>query len=144
MMKFMHAIMVLLVLTSFSFSQRVDEDGYTKQDVQKKVQSFSGLRTAGFVMLGTGATSIITGIILASTADWHSYSTPGSAGMTTEDPAGGAGLLLTGLGIPVTVAGIVLSAIGSKKLREYKRRLHFFANYDYRTQTYTSNIVYDF
>jgi hypothetical protein len=129
-MQRLYGVIVLLAFAISSYGQKVDADGYTLEDVKAKVTKFQGLKVTGFTMLGLGGALIGTGIVLMSSAEWESYSTPTSTGMSTSDPQGGAGIIMLAVGIPFTVVGIVLSAVGAKKHREYKDRLNFFAGYD--------------
>ncbi|HMA65178.1 MAG: hypothetical protein ACM31E_04900 [Fibrobacterota bacterium] len=143
-MKKVVSILALLIFTAFSFGEIVDEDGYTKDIVEAKVQKFKNLRTTGFVMLGSGGTLLISGIICISSAEWESYSTYGGGGVTTNDPVGGAGIIMTAVGVPLTVAGIVLSSIGRKKYREYSTRLQMFSGYNPRSNEFRAGISYRF
>jgi hypothetical protein len=69
----------------------------------------------------------VGGIVLMSTAEWDSYSTGTSSGIRTEDPQGGAGLVMLVVGIPMSATGTVLGVVGSKKTREYRRCLQVVA-----------------
>lgn len=60
---------------------------------------------------------------MTASADRESYSSSNSAGVTTNDPLGGAGMLVLGIGIPVTVVGIIFTAIGAKKVKFYGGKL---------------------
>lgn len=121
---------LLLVIAFASFAQERDQDGYTIEDLKAKAAKYKGLQTAGFVLLGLGGVSLISGIALMSTAHWESYSTGTSTGMTTQDAQGGAGIIMLALGVPMTVAGIVLTAIGTSKYREYRERANISSWYD--------------
>lgn len=143
-MKTFQFLLIVFLTVSVSFCQMKDQDGYTKEDVQGKIEKFRNIRTAGFVMLGMGVTAIGTGIALASTADWESHSTPTGVSTTTNDPSGGAGIICIAVGIPVTVAGIVLSSIGSKKYREYKYRINFFSSYNPNKKNIHAGIACNF
>lgn len=90
------------------------------------------MQVAGFTLLGIGVAGVVTGIVLASSADWETHSTGTGVTTTTRDPQGGAGIIVLAAGIPFTVAGIVLGAIGTSKRNEYKRRLEF-SGFDIKT-----------
>jgi len=143
-MKKVAGILALLIITAFSFGEVVDEDGYTKDIVEGKVLKFKNLRTTGFVMLGCGGTLIVSGIVCMSNAEWESYSTYGGGGVTTKDPIGGTGIIMTAVGVPLTVVGIVLSSIGSKKYKEYKSRLQMFSGYNPYNNEFRAGISYRF
>ncbi|NLD91771.1 MAG: hypothetical protein GX639_03790 [Fibrobacter sp.] len=143
-MKKIVGILVLLMFTAFSFGEIVDEDGYTKDVVRQKVQKFKNMRTTGLVMLGSGGVLLVSGIAYISSADWESYSTYGRSGFTTDDPAGGAGIIMTAVGVPLTVAGIVLASIGSKKYKEYTSRLRMFSGYNPHNNEFRAGISYRF
>ncbi len=143
-MKTVQFLLLVFLTVSVSFCQMKDEDGYTKEDVQGKIEKFKNLRTTGFAMLGIGAATIGTGIALISTADWESHSTPTGVSTTTDDPNGGAGIICLAVGIPVTVAGIVLSSIGNRKYREYKYRINFFSSCNPNKKYIHAGIAYNF
>jgi hypothetical protein len=143
-MKKVVSMIALLIFAAISFGEIVDEDGYTKNVVEAKIQKFKSIRTSGFVMLGCGGTLLVSGIICISSAEWESYSTYGGGGVTTKDPIGGTGIILTAVAVPLTVAGIVLSSIGSKKYKEYKTRLQLFSGYNPLNNEYRAGISYRF
>jgi hypothetical protein len=122
---------LLTLLVAFAaFAQERDEDGYSIDDLKAKAAKYRGVQTGGFVLLGLGGVSLISGIALMSTAHWDSYSTGTGVGATTRDSQGGAGIIMTAIGVPFTVAGIVLAAIGTSKYREYKERAFISTWYD--------------
>lgn len=90
---------------------------------QRKVISYTKMKKAGITLLVTGGASVLVGSIMTASADWESYSSSNSAGVTTNDPLGGAGMLVLGIGIPVTVVGIIFTAIGAKKVKYYGGKL---------------------
>lgn len=136
--------LILLVCIVCSYGQVRDEDGYTADDVKAKVAKFKNLQITGLTLLGLGVTSTIVGISLMSSADWESNSTPTGTSMTTHDSKGGVGIVMLGLGIPITIAGTILSTIGTKKHREYKSRLNVFSYYNPNTKKIAASLTYGF
>jgi hypothetical protein len=135
---------LLLICIFCSYGQERDEDGYTVEDLKAKVIKFQHLKITGFTLLGLGVTSSIIGISLMSSADWESYSTATGAGMTTQDPQGGTGIIMLGLGIPITIAGTVLATIGTRKHREYVSRLNVYSFYNPTSRKIAASLTYGF
>jgi hypothetical protein len=122
--------LVIACLIGTPHAQVRDAEGYTLEDVKAKSASFRRMQITGLSLLGLGVGGVAGGIALMASAEWESHSSPGGVSVSTEDPQGGAGLALMAMGIPMTVAGTVLSAIGGRKYVEYKRRAASFAGYD--------------
>ncbi len=108
-------------------SRVVDHEGYTKEDLYDKYLAYGKMKRAGFTVAGVGSAFTVLGIVLVSSADWSTQSTPTGSQTTTSDPAGGFGLFGLILGIPGTIAGLILGGIGNSKENEYERRYHEFA-----------------
>lgn len=143
-MKKVAGILVLLIVTAFSFGEIVDEDGYTKGIVEAKVKKFKNIRTTGLVMLGCGGALIASGIVCISNADWEPRPVSEDGDVNSSVGAGAAGITMTTLGVPVTIAGIVLTSIGSKKSKEYKLRLRLFSGYNPHNNEFRAGICYRF
>jgi hypothetical protein len=144
MLKSFTALIILTVSISTAVCQETDEDGYSRGEVQKKVEKFGTMRNSGFVLLGIGVVSVVAGIAFASNAHWETQSTYTGTQTTTSDASGGAGIICIAIGVPCTIAGIVLSAIGSGKYREYKTRLQLYGGYDPGKKSYSTNFVLNF
>lgn len=135
------AISVCLVSNLFAQAKtQVDYEGYSKEEIKRKVQAFTGVKNTGLTLLGVGAVSTVLGIVFVSNAKWDSYSTETSAGVTTKDPKGGAGIICLAAGIPVSITGIILAALGKRKQSEYKYRLETFGSLN----DFHTNLVVDF
>lgn len=114
-------ISLLLCFLLFSFANADDE--YTIGEIKGKIASYTKMKITGFTLLGIGGTTLVTGIILAANADWETRQTPTGVQKTTDDPKGGAGIIMLAAGIPMTIVGTILGAIGTNKTHEYKQRL---------------------
>ena len=108
-------------------SVKMDNENYTANDLQSKMQKFKKMKTNGFIMAGIGAGLVIFGIIGMANADWQTNKSAGNVQVTTQDAIGGVGIVSMGFGVPCTVAGLVLGGIGSKKELEYKTRYENFS-----------------
>ncbi len=84
-----------------------DPDGYTPDDLHRKVGGFTGMLITGAALLGTGVTLFLTG---ASSVDQY--------GLLTEDGA----KTLT-IGIPFIASGAALLGVGIGKRIQYTKRL---------------------
>lgn len=97
---------------------------YDRPYLESKVVKFSKMRNGGFTMAGIGAVSLISGIILASNGEWEKdRNMGGGERYNAQDPSAAFGVLFIGLGIPLTVGGIVLGSIGSNKVGKYEAML---------------------
>ena len=117
-------ISLLLIFLLFPLANADDE--YTVGEIQRKIMTYTKMKVTGFTLLGIGGAALAGGIILAVNAEWETQSTPTGVQKTTSDPQGAAGIILLAAGIPMTVAGTVLGAIGASKTHEYKRRLELY------------------
>lgn len=142
-----HYAFLLLIVTRISFSSpfpyqaipsQIDEaeaeDEYSPDYCKRKFKSFTRMNIVGLSCIGVAGASLVTGICLVSTADVRTWEETQAAQqinpdttfeITSEDRKMISGILLIVGTIPFTAAGMVLSIIGSKKRREYKRRLQF-------------------
>ena len=118
---------VILFFASGAFSEE-----YTRAELKNKLAGFTRMQTGGTVMLVAGITLDCLGPFLLINgitrmvkdvekdmeSDYYSdtYTPDGFIQMEV-------GVYALGFGIPLTVAGSVLKAIGGKKAREYKSRL---------------------
>lgn len=91
---------------------------------EQKVQGYAKMKKTGHILTGIGGGMTIAGIILVSSADWTTESTYNGTNFNTNDPAGIAGTLILVGGAGLTVTGIVLSSVGSRKYKEYKQKLN--------------------
>jgi hypothetical protein len=99
--------------TSFEFSCN---------ELDAKIASFQRLKRTGIGLIIGGA--IMSGIgigMIASAGGQTSYET-NSNGETSGDLTGGLGAVIASIGIPVCIAGIIITPIGAKKANEYKLR----------------------
>lgn len=111
--------LILFLFHSYSFS----DTEYTQQQMKDKIIGYGTMQGIGLTFLGGGGASMVTGIILMASCDWETHTTPTGIHKTTDDPKGEAGIKALLIGIPFTICGTVLGIIGTKKKKEYKRRI---------------------
>ena len=139
MFKSTFALIDLLVFAASIVAQ--DEEGYTKEDLRNKARHFKNMRTTGFVFLGIGVITLVSGISLVSNATWESQSTSTGSEVTTHDANGGAGIICIAIGAPAAIAGAVLSILGNGKYHEYKNRATIYGGYEPTRKIYCSRLV---
>ena len=134
---------IIFVNISINLSaQEIDFDGYTKEQVQNKIRQYRGLRNTGLCILGVGVAALGTGIGLASSSSFESHPSDTITPMTADDKRGLAGIMMIVSGIPITLAGTVLTVIGQKKYTEYRDRITLFAGYDIQYRSIGIRITY--
>jgi len=138
------ALIILVIIAASAVAQYQDEEGYTKEDLQNKATHFKNMRTTGFVFLGIGVVSLVTGISLVSNATWESQSTSTGTEVTTHDASGGAGIICIAIGAPAVIAGAVLSILGNGKYHEYTNRINLYGGYNSGKKAYYSKLVFAF
>jgi hypothetical protein len=120
----MRLIPMMLVLTAvFQVSAAPLESEYDRDYLEARLGKFKSMRKTGFVMAGVGGAALLGGIILASNGEWETQSTPTGTQTNAQDGAAVGGLLLIAVGIPVTIAGIIVGSIGNKKVHRYQTLL---------------------
>lgn len=71
----------------------------------------------------SGAAFTTFGIVLMSNGEWVKQTSYGSVNYTAQDDKAAGGLILTALGIPLTITGKILGIIGAKTEKKYKNKL---------------------
>ncbi len=117
-MKKIILVLFAIFISSAAISQEIQKDLF-----ESKVERYSKMKKNGLTMGLFGGASTIAGIIMMSNADWEKETTPTGVNYNTNDVSGAAGILFTGVGVPLVITGIILGAIGSKKEKEYKSKL---------------------
>lgn len=84
-----------------------------------RIQKFQKMKTGGILLLVGGALAIVGGIAMVAGADGETHYQSNN-GEETGDIGGAFGAMFIVAGIPMTVAGGVLTGIGSKKIRFYE------------------------
>lgn len=135
-------LLLMLAVPVLSQQQR-DEDGYTLDELKGKTAKFQRVQITGFVLLGLGAVSAVSGIAMMSTAHWDTYSTETGTTTSTSDPQGGAGMIMTVVGVPLIIAGTVLAIIGTHKHHDYQQRVHMFSSYDPTRKAFRETLVFN-
>lgn len=158
-MKIVKGTFILLFIATFLFAQEESTISNTDKSQESvsyeegspeynkaKVQRFKKLRTSGIVLLSTGVVAIAGGISMIASAGTASYQVTYSNGSSSEsgDPVGGFGAVIVSLGIPMTVAGIVLTKIGGKKVREYQNLLCNNSGIDLKVSINRLCMIYNF
>lgn len=151
-------ILILLIFAGF-FSQQTysqNNDPYSVDFLETKIQKFKGMKTSGIIMTAVGIPSLVTGVVLY--VDWVSdevNSSSSSSSSTTIDGRAIGGLALMVVGELLTGGGIVLWAIGGSKSRKYQKMLDqknadvgrinkHFSNIAIRNTNHGVGIVYRF
>ena len=124
------ALVVLFVTASLVHGQPECTE-YPQKIIKQKYESFTTLKITGFSLLGIAGAAAVAGVVMMSTSKWNDNSTGTSVGMSTQDPQGGAGLIMVAVAVPVGVLGTVLGFIGKSKSLQYKSCLEDFS-FDYR------------
>lgn len=96
---------------------------YQKDLFESKVERYSKMKRNGLTLGIIGGASTIAGILMMNQADWEKETTPTGVNYNTDDASGAAGILFTGVGVPLVITGIILGAIGNKKEKEYQSKL---------------------
>lgn len=104
---------------------------YSDTELNEKYHSFTRFRNVGLSLLGVSAVSLVSGIVMVSTADVRTWEETQKAkdinpDTTFSDKDEGkmfAGVLLIVATIPFTSTGIPITAIGGKKRREYQYKI---------------------
>jgi hypothetical protein len=119
-MKIIIAAILLLVITSHSFAQVVQDKTY----YQLKVDKFTKMKKTGIALTVAGA--ILTGVGLGISLNSYISTTDDGYGnietTTHGQPVLGAFTLLAGMG--GLGAGIPLAIIGNKKQKSYQTRMN--------------------
>lgn len=136
--------LVLVVVAWSGHAQIRDYEGYTREELEGKVQSFSVMQASGVVLMTGGIVSLVAGIVNLANSDAQTSSYPGGVTVSATDSQGAAGIILLAAGIPFTAAGTVLTAIGSRKRKEYKIRLRTFGGYRPDTREVFAGVMVDF
>jgi hypothetical protein len=100
-----------------------EADEYSCPELEGKVASYTKMRTAGIALLVMGGIFIGAGGAMVASANGVTYYSYNSAYGESGNLTGGLGASIMALGIPCTIAGAVLTAVGVKKLREYRFKI---------------------
>jgi hypothetical protein len=113
-----------MLLLTFTCGSSFVHAQYGEEFLQKKVHTYRKMQTTGFVLLGTGSVTTLTGIIMISSADWYTTTDyNGKTTTTTDDPIGFAGMGVTIVGVALLASGTVFAIIGSSKTKSYQKKL---------------------
>jgi len=101
-----------------------------QQLYQRKVQSFSRLRNAGWTMTGFGAGLAVTGTILVASLPGGYWGYDDLTYYYGDDPYNEGddiqaftGIICIGLGVGLLAGGITMGSIGSRKVKQYQKKL---------------------
>jgi hypothetical protein len=143
MKKHFFCITLLSVLLANSYSQDLL---LQKQLYERKIASYSKLKTSGAVMGVCGGALTVIGVYLVSNATWETHvDYYGNTQTTTSDPGAAMGIVSIAAGIPIAVTGIVLGSIGNKKVKYYRKKLdHISVDYKIRSNQQQFTIAYRF
>jgi lysylphosphatidylglycerol synthetase-like protein (DUF2156 family) len=131
-------ILFVFVLVAFSFTS-IAQLNSEKVSYQLKVDKYKRMKSTGIVMIVAGTVATIVGVSNLSSAKYTTSTNPytGASQRTTNDPSAVTGALLFLGGAGLLGAGIPLTIIGSKKSKQYQRKLDALAihlNINYQQQ----------
>jgi hypothetical protein len=108
--------MISILAINFSLIAQMDQ----KQLFEHKIQQYKKTRNAGRILTfsGIGVTAIGTGFLVSYISDQANYSYDEEFGAKYF-----AGVYGTALGIDMIIGGIILSAVGSHKIKQYSKKL---------------------
>jgi hypothetical protein len=145
MVKYYASMLLSIIIISVATCEINDDEITTKQDIQNNLNKHKNLRTRDYILLGTGIVVLSTGALLIWSANWTiEEDDMNGSRATTTDPAGIAGLVCIGAGIPITVLGTVMSIIRTKQYREYKSNMQVYGGYYPDKKKYCTKLVYEF
>jgi hypothetical protein len=112
------------VLFTFSLSS-VAQINSEKARYLIKVDKYTRMKSTGIVMIVAGTVATVVGISNMSSAKYTTSTNPytGAPQRTTSDPSAVTGALLFLGGTGLLGAGIPLTIIGSKKSKQYQRKV---------------------
>ena len=124
-MKQILLISFILLITANGYSQYLYETVADQKMLKEKVEMYTTMEAIGFIMSATGVVLTITGIVNIASADWETHSSTGSVSKTTNDTKGMVGVILTVIGIPVTIGGTIIGVKSAWKRKIYKSNIVF-------------------
>lgn len=113
----------ILILLSFIISFSALSQQTTKEFYELKTQRYAKMKRNGLTMGAIGGVATTVGILFVNNADWEKETTGTSVNYNTNDPSGIGGVLLIGVGVPLVITGIILTAVGNKKEKAYREKL---------------------
>lgn len=90
---------------------------------KSKVEKYTKLKKTGFTMGIVGGAATIGGVVLVNKADWSTDHYNSGVSYNTEDGSGVAGVVLLVVGVPLTIAGLILGGVGNSKAKKYQKKL---------------------
>jgi|SRR6185437_13899634 len=121
------------------YYQTTPQDGsnpYQRQIYERKVRTYTKMKHWGIGLLAGGGFAVVTGIVLVAVNppdnttvnnnyNNNYYYNYNNNATTTDNPNGAwvAGVLLIETGAFAVIPGIILTAIGAKKVNQYKTKL---------------------
>ncbi len=97
----------------------------SKLDVyHEKLSTYKGMTSAGGILLGLGLISVPVGITKLAKSESETIHQPGGIQINYYGEDAKAGIFFILFGIPSTISGIVLSSIGSRKVKEYRNKIN--------------------
>lgn len=125
-MRLIPILFILICAIRVSAQQGLEpkRQGEDRVFLEHKLQKFQGMQTTGFVLGGLGGAALLGGIILAANGSWETQNTQTGTQANATDGAAVGGVILILAGAPMLVTGIILGAIGSKKVHQYQNMLN--------------------
>jgi hypothetical protein len=96
---------------------------------EKKIHTYTKMRTNGIIMTGVGGGLALAGAKLLSDVDWNSSYEDDSYYYEDDMDAGDvfkafAGICCAGIGVGLVAGGVTLICVGSHKVNTYKDKLN--------------------
>jgi hypothetical protein len=113
----------LFLLFLATFIHAVSAQEYDRPYLEGRLAKFKSMRSGGFTMAGIGGAALLGGIVLASNGKYETVDTGTGTQANAKDGAAVGGILLIAVGVPLTVAGVILGSLGNRKVGQYQRRL---------------------
>jgi hypothetical protein len=118
---------------------------YSCNELDAKIASFQRLKGTGIGLIIGGAIMSGIGIGMIASAGGQTYYETNSNGETSGDLTGGVGAVITAIGIPMCIAGIIITPIGARKANEYKlRKKQQNCQFSLRVRPKAVELVYNF
>jgi len=118
---------IIGLISLFSLSATAQK--FTKELCTQKIEQYTKLKKTGTILGITGGVLTMAGIVAVKNADWETETYDNETNVHTKDGSGILGVGAMVIGIPMTITGIVLGSVGSKKIKQYKGRLKDAALY---------------
>ncbi len=116
--------LLFIFFTITTYAQYYNSELESKRELyERKVASYTKMKSTGWTVAGIGGGMTILGIVLMSNGTCETTTNSNGYQTSTCDATASAGILGVVVGIPATIAGIVIGSVGSRKQKEYMGKL---------------------